>query len=136
MGLFDILFRRKTRSPADNTPRIVEKGAREPVDSFDVTLSGTDLENQDGSLRQTIIANSMPGTETIMIAQMGTLKLLAVFIAETGEQIGFVPREPSARLIREAKRHDYGSRIAEIGEPDPENGQRSVILTIDVYRKG
>jgi len=129
-----MLGRRKTR-PEDAAPKIVEKGERAPIHSFEAVLAGVELENPDGSQRQEIIARTQAGAETILVAQMGALKLAAVFLAETGEQLGYLPREVSAKIIREAKGYDYGSRVAAIGEPNPEPGVRSVTLTIDVFEK-
>jgi hypothetical protein len=135
MSLLNWLFRRKKRAPKDPTPQIVELGERQPIHSFESAIVGVELENQDGSFRQEIIARTLPGTETILIAQMGALRLAAVFVAESGEQLGYLARDVSIKIIREAKHHDYGSRIAAIGEPDPETGVRSVTLTIDVFEK-
>ena len=128
--------RNKRRASKDPTPTIVTKGAREPVHEFGARLTGVELENQDGSSRQDIIARTQPGAETIFIAQMGVLKLVAVFLAETGEQLGFLPRETSQKIIKEARGYEYGSRVAEIHEPDPETGIRHVTLTIEVFEKG
>jgi|GEM_PF-4767413 len=136
MSLLRLLFRRKDRTPKDTTPKIVTKGERVPVHSFATELAGIDLENPDGSMRQDIIARTEVGAETILVAQMGALKLAAVFLAETGDQIGYLPREVSTKIIREAKGYDYGTRVAAIGEPDPETGIRDVTLTIDVFEKG
>ncbi|MCA8926428.1 MAG: hypothetical protein KDC18_00040 [Alphaproteobacteria bacterium] len=136
MSLLGWLFGRRRKAPKDNTPQIVELGERKPIHSFETTLSGIDLENPDGSMRQDIIARTTVGTETILVAQMGALKLAAVFVAETGEQLGYLPREVSTKIIREAKGHDYGTRVAAIGEPDPETGVRDVTLAIDVFEKG
>ena len=136
MSLLRWLLGRRKKVPKDPTPQIVEKGKREPIHSFESRLSGVDLENPDGSFRQEIIARTEPGAETILVAQMGALKLAAVFLAESGEQLGYLPREVSAKIIREAKGYDYGTRVASIGEPDPETGVRDVTLTIDVFEKG
>lgn len=136
MSLFSWIFGRRKKAPKDPTPQIVEKGERVPIHSFETELAGVDLENQDGSIRQEIIARTEPGAETILVAQMGALKLAAVFLAESGEQLGFLPRDVSAKIIREAKGYDYGSRVAAIGEPDGENGIRQVTLTVDVFEKG
>jgi hypothetical protein len=135
MALINWLFRRKKTAPKDAAPQIVKKGRREPIHWFEAPVVGVELENQDGSIRQEIIARANEGAETIMVAQMGALKLVAVFLAESGEQIGFLQREVSAKIIREAKGYDYGSRIATIGEPDPENGIRAVVLTVEVFEK-
>jgi hypothetical protein len=135
MALLNWLFRRKKQTPTDPTPQIVEQGAREPVHWFEAAVVGVELENQDGSIRQDIIARTEPGTETILVAQMGALKLAAVFSAATGEQIGYLPREVSNKIIREAKGYDYGSSIASISEPDEDSGIRNVVLTINVFQK-
>jgi len=126
---------RRKKAPQDNTPQVVEKGKREPIHSFESALSGVDLENPDGSQRQEIIARTQAGAETILVAQMGALKLAAVFLVESGEQLGYLPREVSGKIIREAKGYDYGSRVAAIGEPDPDTGVRGVTLTIEVFEK-
>ncbi len=136
MSLLGWILGRRKKAPQDDTPQIVEKGERVPVHSFEAMLSGVDLENPDGSQRQEIIARTQVGAETILVAQMGALKLAAVFLAENGEQLGYLPREVSSQIIREAKGYDYGSRIAAIGQPDPGSGVRSVTLTIDVFEKG
>lgn len=135
MSLLGWILGRRKKTPEDNTPQIVEKGERVPMHSFEVVLSGVDLENPDGSKRQEIIARTEVGAETILVAQMGALKLAAVFLAETGEQLGYLPREVSSQIIREAKGYDYGTRVAAIGDPDPDSGIRSVTLTIDVFEK-
>jgi hypothetical protein len=136
MSLLGLLFGRKRRSAPDPPPQIVAKGKREPIHAFGARLAGIDLENPDGSRRQDIIARARPGAETIMVAQIGALKLVAVFLAESGEQIGYLKRETSEKIVREAKGYDYGSRIDEIGEPDPETGVRQVLLAIEVFEKG
>jgi hypothetical protein len=137
MSILSWIFGRKKRAAAsDPTPTIVAKGKREPIHDFGARLVGVDLENPDDSSRQEIIARTKPGAETIFVAQMGAMKLVAVFVAETGEQLGFLPRETSHKIIKEAKGYDYGSRIAEIHEPDPETGIRNVTLTIEVFEKG
>lgn len=137
MSILGWIFGRKKRAAArDPTPSIVSKGNREPIHEFGARLVGVDLENPDDSSRQEIIARTKPGAETIFVAQMGAMKLVAVFVAETGEQLGFLPRETSAKIIKEAKGYDYGSRVAEIHEPDPETGIREVTLTIEVFEKG
>lgn len=135
MSLLGWLFRRGKKTPRDTGPKIVKKGKREPIHTFETELSGVDLENPDGSQRQEIIARARAGAETVLVAQMGALKLAAVFLAETGEQIGYLPREVSAKIIREAKGYDYGTRIAAIGEPDEETGVRGVTLTVEVFEK-
>lgn len=135
MSLLARLLGRKKKTPVDDTPRVVKKGARTPIHSFEAELSGTELENPDGSLRQDIIARTEVEAETILVAQMGALKLAAVFLAETGEQIGYLPRQVSGKIISEAKSYDFGTRIAWIGEPDPETGHRAVGLTIEVFEK-
>lgn len=137
MSILGWIFGRKKRAAArDPTPTIVAKGQREPIYEFGTRLVGVELENPDDSSRQEIIAHTKPGTETIFVAQMGAMKLVAVFIAETGDQLGFLPRETSQKIIKEAKGYDYGSRIAEIHEPDPETGIRNVTVTIEVFEKG
>jgi hypothetical protein len=135
VSLLKLLWRRRKRDAADDTPRIVEKGERVPVHEFDATLAGIDLENQDGSKRQEIVARAKVGDETIFVAQMGALKLVAVFLAETGEQLGYLKREVSKKVIQEARGYDYGSRICEISKPDPETGIRGVTLTVQVFEK-
>jgi hypothetical protein len=135
MSLINWLFPRKKAAPKDPTPQIVEKGPREPIHWFEAPVVGVELENQDDTVRQEIIARADVGAETLLVAQMGALKLAAVFIAATGEQIGYLSREVSIKIIREAKGYDYGSRIAEIHEPDPDSGIRNVTLTIEVFEK-
>jgi hypothetical protein len=130
-----IFSRKKQRPGKDPTPTVVAKGKRSPVHEFGARLTGVDLENQDGSFRQEIIARTEPGAETIFVAQMGALKLVAVFLAETGEQLGFLNRETSGKIIKEAKGYDYGSRVAEIHEPEAESSIRNVTLTIEVFEK-
>jgi hypothetical protein len=134
MALLNWLFRRK-KVAVDPTPQIVEQGKRKPIHIFEAAVVGVDLENQDGSFRQEIISRTEPGVETILVAQMGALKLAAVFIAATGEQIGFLSRDVSNKIIREAKGYDYGSRIGAINDPDPETGIRNVTLEINVFEK-
>ncbi len=137
MSLLGWVFGRKRRAAAkDPTPTIVEKGERVPVHEFGARLAGVDLENPDGSMRQDIIARTKPGAETVFVAQLGVLKLVAVFLAKTGEQLGYLPRETSEKIIREAKGYDYGSRVDEVHDPDPETGVRHVTLTIEVFEKG
>jgi len=60
MSLLRFLFNRDrtNRKSADNSPRMVEKGRRQPLHSFEATLSGVDLQNQDGSWRQEVIARA------------------------------------------------------------------------------
>ena len=136
MSILGWIFGRKKRQYAkDPTPTIVEKGERKPIHEFGARLTGVDLENPDGSFRQEIIARTKSGAETIFVAQMGALKLVAVFLAETGEQIGYLNRETSQKIIREAKGFDYGSRVDEIMEPDPESGVRNITITIEVFEK-
>ena len=132
MSVLRWIFGRKKKAPPDTGPKIVEKGEREPIHSFTSNLAGVDLENPDGSKRQEIIERSKPGAETILVAQMGALKLAAVFLVESG---GYLPREVSEKIVREARGYDYGSRIAAIGEADPDTGVRNVTLTIDVFEK-
>jgi len=67
---------------------------------------------------------------------MGGLKSAAVFPAATGQQLGYLPREISAKIIREAKVYDYDTRTADIGEPDPDTGMRALTLTIKVFEQG
>jgi hypothetical protein len=135
MSLISWLFPRKKRAAKDPTPQVVEKGPRDPIHSFEAPLVGVELENQDNSVRQEIIARTAVGAETILVAQMGALKLAAVFVAETGEQLGYLSREVSIKIIREAKGYDYGSRVATIHEPDPDSGIRNVTLTVEVFEK-
>lgn len=135
MSILGWLFGRKRRASKDPTPTIVAKGQRKPIHEFGARLSGVELENPDGSMRQDIIARTKPGAETIFVAQMGVLKLVAVFLAETGEQLGYLPRETSEKIIKEAKGYDYGSRVESIHDPDPETGIRHVTLTIEVFEK-
>ena len=137
MSILGWLFNRgKRKASRDPTPTIVTKGNRQPIHEFGTRLVGVDLENPDDSSRQDIIARTKPGAETIFVAQMGAMKLVAVFLAETGEQLGFLNRETSAKIIKEAKGYDYGSRVGEIHEPDPETGIRELTLTIEVFEKG
>ena len=135
MSLLGWIFGRKKKAPVDTGPQIVEKGEREAIHSFESELAGVDLENPDGSKRQEIVARTKPGAETILVAQMGALKLAAVFLVESGEQLGYLPREVSSKIIKEARGYDYGSRVAAIGDPDPDTGVRSVTRTIEVFEK-
>ncbi len=136
MSILSWVFGRKKRQAAkDPTPSIVEKGERKPIHEFGARLTGVDLENKDGSFRQEIIARTKPGAETIFVAQMGALKLVAVFLAETGEQLGFLNRETSQKIIKEAKGYDYGSRVSEVHEPEPDSDIRHVTLTVEVFEK-
>jgi len=136
VSLLRWLFNRgKNKSKEPPGPKIVELEEREPVHVFQTHLAGDDLQNPDGSQRQDIIARNEVGAETILMEHRGTMGLVAVHVAATGEQIGFLPREISRKIKKEARGYDYRTLIDDIGEPDPETGIRRPSLTIEVYEK-
>ena len=136
MSLFGNLFGRKKRGPApDPGPKIVSKDDRAPIHDFQTELVGVELENPDDTKRQDIIARASVGAEIILLTERRAMGLVSVYIAESGQQIGFLPRETSTKIKKEARGYDYRTYIDEISEPAPETGVRGVTLTVEVFEK-
>jgi hypothetical protein len=120
---------------APATPPISLVGDREPNWTFDAEVAGTDLENDDGSIRQDIIRRTEIGQETLLIDLPTIPKLVAVFVAATGDQLGYLPRKVAQRILAESRRYEFRSFVKDI-KPDVEREEiLRVLLGIDVFEK-
>lgn len=141
MSILARLFRRKPAEaaaggpPDRHMPPISEVGDRVPKWSFDAEIAGTDLENDDGSLRQEIIRRVEIDQETLLVDLPTIPKLVAVFVAATGEQLGYLPRKVGERIIAESRRYEFRTYVKDI-QPDVEREDiLRVLLGIDVFEK-